>query len=238
MSPNKKLVLILALFSTAAAAKPGDEAATIKRLSQEFSDASATGDGKALAPYLDERVIFMNETGEIATRKDLVESSNPRPPGVTQTLEQGDFKVELHGDTAVTSFTDHSTMHVRDQVMKADYLSTEVWQKKGGRWLMISSQTMTKAKEPVAITLAPALLDEYAGTYSANGTTVKIERKDAALTSATNGGAPAELDVEARDIAFTPGQPRLRRVFVREGGKVTGFMSIREAGDIFFKRAG
>jgi hypothetical protein len=28
----------------------------------------------------------------------------------------------------------------------------------------------------------------------------------------------------------------MRRVFIRDGGKVTGFLSIRESGDVFFKR--
>jgi len=67
---------------------------------------------------------------------------------------------------------------------------------------------------------------------------VKIERKGTALASSTNGAEATELDMEARDVAFTPGQPRLRRVFIREGGKVIGFLSIRESGDILFKRAG
>jgi hypothetical protein len=96
---------------------------------------------------------------------------------------------------------------------------------------------MTKPKEPAAATLKPAELDDYAGTYSANGVTVKIERKDAALASSTNGAEATKLDMEARDVAFTPRQPRQRRVFIRDGGKVTGFLSIRESGDVFFKRS-
>jgi hypothetical protein len=88
----------------------------------------------------------------------------------------------------------------------------------------------------LATRLKSAELDDYVGTYSANGMTVRIERKDAALASATNGAAATTLEMEARDVAFTPGQPRQRRVFIREGGKVTGFLSIRESGDVFFKR--
>ena len=106
-----------------------------------------------------------------------------------------------------------------------------------GRWLLISSQTMTKPREPVAATLTSAELDDYVGTYIANGVTVTIERKDLALASSTNGAASTKLEMEARDVAFTPGQPRLRRVFIRDGGKVTGFLSIRESGDVFFKRS-
>lgn len=227
-------VLALAMSMAQAAS---DDAAVVERQSQEFSDASAAGDGKTLGRYLDDRVIFMNETGQIATKADIVQSTPP-PAGTVNKLEQSDFKIELHGDTAVTSFTDNLTSHVNGSVRTASFLSTEVWQKENGRWLMISSQTMTKPKEPQAVVLEAKALDDYVGTYSANGASVKIERKGTALASSTNGAEATELDMEARDVAFTPGQPRLRRVFIREGGKVTGFLSIRESGDILFKRAG
>lgn len=229
-------VLTLCLIASSFASAPGDnDRAVVERQSQEFSDASAAGDGKTLGRYLDDRVIFMNETGEIATKKDI-EASTPPPQGIVNTLKQSDFRIELHGDTAVTSFTDNLTSHVNGSVRTASFLSTEVWQKESGRWLMISSQTMTKPKEPEATTLAAADLDDYIGTYSAAGVTVKIALKDATLASSTNGGEATTLAMEARDVAFTPGQPRLRRVFIREAGKVTGFLSIRESGDIFFKR--
>jgi len=66
---------------------------------------------------------------------------------------------------------------------------------------------------------------------------VKIDRDEAALTSSTNGAAATKLEMEARDVAFTPGQPRMRRVFIRDGGKVTGFLSIHASGDVFFRRS-
>lgn len=107
-----------------------DVAALIKKQSQEFSDASASGDAATLGKYLDDRVIFMNEGGEMASKKDIVDSAKPSPKNVSNTLEQSDFKVEIHGDVAVTSFTDNSTQHVYGQTLKAKYMSTEVWMKK------------------------------------------------------------------------------------------------------------
>jgi ketosteroid isomerase-like protein len=224
---------LLAVAACAHAAE--DDRALVARQSQEFSDASAAGDGKTLARYVDDRVIFMNETGEIATKADLAQSTPP-PAGMVNKLVQTDVRIELHGDTAVTSFTDNLTQHANGAERTASFLSTEVWQKENGRWLMISSQTMTRPSEPVATALPAAQLDDYVGTYSANGVSVKIERKGAALASATNGAAATKLEMEARDVAFTPGQPRLRRVFIRDAGKIAGFLSIRESGDVFFKR--
>jgi ketosteroid isomerase-like protein len=231
-----RFAVVLSLFVIASSGRAAEsDRVTVERLSREFSDASAAGDGKTLGRLADERVIFMNETGEIATHKDLM-ASTPPPAGVENRLEQSDVRIELHGDTAVTSFTDNLTQHANGSVRTASFLSTEVWHKENGRWLMISSQTMTKPKEPTTIALEPAVLDDYVGTYAANGVSVKIERDGGSLASATNGADATKLEMEARDVAFTPGQPRLRRVFIREGGKVTGFLSIRESGDVFFKR--
>ncbi|HEX5124830.1 MAG TPA: nuclear transport factor 2 family protein, partial [Rhodanobacteraceae bacterium] len=237
VSKAGKSSFALSLLVVLLSAHAGEsDRATVERMSREFSDASATGDGKTLGNYVDDRVIFMNETGEIATKKDLA-ASTPPPAGVVNRLVQSDVRIEMHGDTAVTSFTDNLTQHVNGAVRTASFLSTEVWQKKDGRWVLISSQTMTKPKEPTATMLKPAELDDYVGTYAANGVTVKIERKDAALASSTNGAEATKLEMEARDVAFTPGQPRQRRIFIRDGGKVTGFLSIRESGDVFFKRS-
>lgn len=236
MSKARKLSVALSLLVVMSAEATESDRAIVEQQSRAFSDASAAGDGKVLAHYVDDRVIFMNETGEIATKKDLAESTPP-PAGVVNKLVQSDVRIEMQGDTAVTSFTDNLTQHANGAVRTASFLSTEVWQKKDGRWLLISSQTMTKPREPVAATLTSAELDDYVGTYIANGVTVTIERKDLALASSTNGAASTKLEMEARDVAFTPGQPRLRRVFIRDGGKVTGFLSIRESGDVFFKRS-
>lgn len=236
MSKSRCVAVLSLLVLAFSASAVENDRAVVERLSREFSDASAAGDGKTLARLADERVIFMNETGELATHKDLAESTPP-PAGVENRLVQSDVRIELHGDTAVTSFTDNLTQHANGAERTTSFLSTEVWQKKHGEWRLVSSQTMTKPKEPVAVALDAAQLDDYVGTYSANGITVKIERDGDTLNSATGGAAATKLDMEARDVAFTPGQPRLRRVFIRDGGKVTGFLSIRESGDLYFKRS-
>ena len=236
MSKSRVAVAISLLIVATSVRAAESDRTIVERQSREFSDASAAGDGRTLGRLADERVIFMNETGEIATHADLM-ASTPPPAGVENRLEQSDVRIELHGDTAVTSFTDHLTQHANGAVRTASFLSTEVWQKENGRWRLISSQTMTKPKEPEAVVLDSAALDDYVGTYAANGVSVKIEREGASLASATGGAAATKLEMEARDVAFTPGQPRLRRVFIREGGKVTGFLSIRESGDVFFKRS-
>jgi hypothetical protein len=52
-----------------------DVSALIKRQSQHFSDASASGDATVLARLLDKDVVFVNESGEIGSKQDIVGSA-------------------------------------------------------------------------------------------------------------------------------------------------------------------
>ncbi len=233
------LVLAAALtVATGAFATPADDEATIRRQSQEFSDASASGDAKTLEKLLADDVVFMDESGGLSTKQEIVSGATPPAEGIKNVLVQSDLAVSLHGDVAVTSFTDTSTMTVFGQNSKARYRSTEVWSKQSGAWKMISSQTLALPDDPAHIQLPAATLDQYAGTYDAGPKLViKIDHQGDGLVSATNGGKTNPLLVEAPDVLFTPGQPRLRRVFERDAsGKITGFNARREGHDLHFKR--
>src|SRR5262249_7689867 len=144
---------IVLLFATVAAAAKDDPAALIRRQSQAFSDASAGGDANALGRLLDERVLFMNEGGDMPSKKDIVGGAQPPPPGQSNALTQKHFKIELHGNVAVTSFTDVATVRFHGQTHQAEFLSTEVWLKEPGGWKLISSQTMAALKDPPAVPL-------------------------------------------------------------------------------------
>lgn len=236
--PYAMILFAVVVAGTARATE--DVATKIRRQSQEFSDASASGDTKTLARYLDDHVIFINEGGEFATKKDMTKPGAAGPKGVTNRLVQTDFNIEVHGKVAVTSFTDNATVHVGDQMMTPRFRSTEVWLDEGDAWRMISSQTVALSDDPPAKSLTPDELDEYVGTYEATPDfTVMIIRQGNQLLSATHGAAPTPLLAEVRDVLFTPGQARARRVFERDNrGKVTGFSSRREGHGIQFKKVG
>ena len=233
------LLLACALLSAPALADESVEA-LIKRQSQEFSDASASGDAKVLARYLDERVVFMNEDGSLATKKDIVEGAGPQPAGVHNRLTQTDFAVQVHGDVAVTSFTDQLDQDYHGQPFRENFRSTEIWLKARDGWKMISSQTLAVPEDPAAIALPPAALDEYAGTYQlAPELNYVISRNGAELSGGMAGTPARAMKAEVRDVFFTPGAPRLRKLFQRDAdGKITGFFSRREGHDLWFKRMG
>jgi hypothetical protein len=231
---------VFPLGSPSNASPVPSDATQLKRLSQAFSDASNTNNVAELASLLDDRVTFVNENGEIATKADLVSGAPaPKGSGQTQTLTQRNFKVQLYGKTAVTSFTDHLVQHAYGQLLTEDFLSTEVWLKEAGSWKMISSQTIALQVDPPAVTLPDGDIENYVGTYVAGpGLTVAIARSNGNLTASTNGGPRVKIEAEIRDVFFTPGRPRIRRIFQRNAaGTIVGFVSRHEGHDIRFVRA-
>jgi ketosteroid isomerase-like protein len=234
------VMIVLAAMAAIPACASEDVAAKIKRQSQAFSDASAAGDTKTLARYLDDRVVFITEGGDIASKQDLVTPGPAAQKGFSNKLVQTDFHVEVHGNVAVTSFTDNATMQFGGQTMTPRFRSTEVWLDEGDAWRMISSQTVALSDDPPARPLTPDELDEYVGTYKgAPDFTVTITRQGNQLLSATSGAKPTPLLAEVRDVLFTPGQPRTRRIFERDrNGKVSGFASRREGHGFEFKKVG
>jgi ketosteroid isomerase-like protein len=232
--------VILGAAAPSAAFAEDDTAGLIQRQSQEFSDASATGDAAAFRRLLDDRVTFINESGETATKKDLVDGAGPPPKGIVNHLVQTDFHVQLFGNVAVTSFTDVQTELAYGQTLHAKYRSTEVWLKEGSDWRMISSQTLALADDPPAAALSDKELDDYVGTYSGGpGFTFTIARHGHELTGTQGANPPVAIKAELRDVLFTPGQPRARRIFQRDAqGKVVGFVSRREGHDLVLKKVG
>ena len=106
-----KVVLLLLLTACLPAfAASEDVAALIKRQSQEFSDASASGNAGVLDRYLDDRVTFMVENGGVVSKRDPLASAGPSPKGILNHLVQVDFHGQVYGPVAVTRFTDQSTV--------------------------------------------------------------------------------------------------------------------------------
>ena len=94
-------------------------------------------------------------------------------------------------------------------------------------------------QDPPAAQLEAALLDQYVGTYKVGADLVyTISRQGDHLTGAVNGGPPVMLEAELPDVLFTPGRPRIRRIFKRDdSGRVTGYVSRREGRDVMFTKS-
>ena len=230
-------VCLMPLAGGAGAAE--DVSALLHARTQAFSDAGQRGDAAAMAALLDDRVVFFNENGEAATKADLLASAQPGGPGASGvTMTVRDWQCAVHGDVAVASFIDDQFKDLHGQVFHAQYRSVETWMKEADGWRIIGSQTMALLTDPPAVVLPAPVLDQYAGTYQATPTLKAVFTHDGAdLMLSTNGGTPVLQRAELRDVVFTPGLPRIRRIFQRDArGAVTGFVSRREGHDVVFRR--
>jgi hypothetical protein len=184
----------------------------------------------------------MLENGELVSKKDMLQDDGTPPPSSAvppNHLEQRDFQIKMFGDVAVTSFTDHSTVRFHGNTLLTDFRSTEVWHKTRGQWLMISSQTVAVQKDPPPITMSEAELDEYVGQYQlASDYVFTIQRNGIALTASVGSADPFPMKAEIKDVFFTPGQIRARRIFLRDPrGHITGFISRKDGHDVFLTKS-
>ena len=231
----------LLLFALPAQAANQDVSALLLQKTEAFSDAGPLGDGKTMAAMADDRLIFFNEIGDRATKADLA-SITPGPAnGVSTTMKVSDWNCEVHGDVAVTSFIDNQERtDAKGQVMHARFRSVETWLNQGGGWRMIGSETVALVDDPAPIAIAPASLDEYAGTYQApSGQRFAFARIGQDLTASVDGQEAVVQKAEARDIFFTPGGARAIKIFQRDtSGRISGFVYHRAGRDILFARLG
>ena len=243
-TPASLSVLAPALASLAALAWAGAPLAAdcasagLLEKTQAFSDAGQRGDGAAMGALLDDRVVFFNEGGDRADKASM-SSSTPQPgqgAGVKMTVT--DWACELHGEVAVASFIDDQVI-TGPAPMHARYRSVETWLREAGAWKMIASQTLALPDDPPSVTLPRALLDDYVGAFRGpTGQVFTFARRGDELTAAVDGGPGTVQKAEVRDVFFTPGRSRFRKVFQRDAaGRVTGFAYRREGHDILFTRA-
>lgn len=236
------MAAVLAVLTAGPAlAKPADPAlsAELERLTQAFSDAGLNDDRAAFERLADDDLIMTNEGGDIATKADLLQGANGQPrPG--QTLTVTDFAARVQGDVATVTFVDVLKQTVAGQALEYRFRSTETWLRKPPGWKMISSQTLSLLDDPKAVALPAAELQAYVGRYRlTEGLEVEVALKDGGLVATQTGAAPVAWKAEARDVFFTPGQPRGRKVFLRDAaGRITGYASRREGRDLILARIG
>jgi hypothetical protein len=231
--------LMLACASGVQAQTDDELSALLKRQTQEFSDAGQQGNKAVLDGYLDASVVFTEEDGSVVTKKDILDGAAPPPKGVQEKIVVTEWTMRRFGTIAVTTFVDDQTEDFHGQTLHFKYRSTEAWRLNHGHWRMIVSQTLALQQDPPAVQLESALLDQYIGTYRVGADIVyTISRQGDHLTGAVNGGSPVVLAAELRDVLFTPGHPRIRKIFQRdESGRVTGYVSRREGRDVMFTKS-
>lgn len=81
-------------------------------------------------------------------------------------------------------------------------------------------------------------MQEYVGRNELTPSKIyEIRSKDGVLAGQETGRGAEALHAEVRDMLFVPGQPRYRKVFLRDAsGRITAFAERREAWDLVWRR--
>jgi Domain of unknown function (DUF4440) len=231
--------LVLFAGLQAAAPPPGEDVpALLRRQTQELVDATSTGSAEVWERYLDPNVRYVDETGTVLRKKDMVEQTRPLPAGVSGTIRVTDYDVAVHDGVAVATYVDDESENFHGHELHCRYRTTETWKKTRDGWRLIAGQVLALREDPPAVVLSPTLIREYEGTYLlAPGIAYEIRGAGGKLEGRQTGRKPETLLAEAPDVLFVPGKPRYRYVFLRDaGGAIVGFAQRREAWDLVWKR--
>jgi hypothetical protein len=211
----------------------------LKRQTQEMVDAIATGGAAVWDKYLDEGVRYVDESGTVMTKKQMVEGTKPLPEGVTGTITVTAFDAVAHGDVAVATYVNDENEDFHGHKLHCQYRTTDTWLKTRTGWRLIAAQVLALRTDPPPAPLAASLRGEYCGRYALTAAIVyEIRCNGDTLEGQQTGRKAEELRAEAPDVLFVRGRPRYRYVFLRDaGGKITGFAQRREAWDLVWKRA-
>jgi hypothetical protein len=182
----------------------------------------------------------LDENGAVHTRAELLASLDPLPPGLVGSIRVDSFRAELDGDVAITVHEDQESLDYYGQHLASRFRSLDTWRRTPAGWRLIAQHAAAVLRDPPAVTLSHEELCAYAGSYALTETIVAtISCDDNELVVARAGRPDVRYRAELRDIFFAPGQPRSRRIFLRDAaGRITGFADRREGQDIIWRRRG
>jgi len=227
--------LLLALRPGAAGE---DVVALLHQQTQELVDAISSGSAEIWDRYLDPDVRYVDETGTVLTKKEMVDQTKPLPAGVSGTIRISDFVAVVHGDVAVATYVDNESENFHGHELRCRYRNTDTWKRTPAGWRLIAGQVLALREDPPAVPLSAALRREYVGTYVlAPGITYEIRAAGDRLEGQQSGRKPETLLAEGPDVLFVAGKPRYRYVILRNSdGRITGFAQRREAWDLVWTR--
>jgi ketosteroid isomerase-like protein len=234
---------IIGLVASALLAAPAlaDNHDVIRAQMQDLSDAIASGHVAIWDKYLDPNVIYAEEDDSYKGKAEMLKEIVPLPKGLSGTIKIEMLSYHEDGDVAVGLFRQNETEHYYGQTIYAKYLTNTTWRKRPDGWKMIAAQVLAERTDPPAITLSSGELRQYAGTYKLKDSedVYSIQLTRGQLVGTRGSRKPAAWSAEARDVFFVARDPRIRKIFQRNGsGQIVGFVERRESWDIVWKKIG
>jgi Domain of unknown function (DUF4440) len=219
---------------------PSATEAELRRITQELMDAIAPGKADVWRRYLHEKVIHLDENGVVRNKAELLKELTPLPAGLVGRIAVDRYQVELHGDTAVAAGEMQEYLDYHGQSLRTRFRFLDTWTRTREGWRLIAEHTSAVLKDPPAVRLTRDELCAYTGLYQLTLAITTIVRcTDDGLTSERTGRPATTYLAEVRDVFFIAGQPRTRRIFLRDAaGKVVAFVDRREGEDVRWQRTG
>ncbi|HEV8332323.1 MAG TPA: nuclear transport factor 2 family protein [Steroidobacteraceae bacterium] len=232
------VVALVGMCGVAQAAAPSAAETELRKIAQDMLDAIAPGNAAVWRRYLHERVILVDENGTVRSKAALLKEFSPLPPGLVGNLKVDTFRVETHGDVAVLAYEAQEHLDYHGQILQSRYRINDTWLKTGQGWQLLAEQVAAVLKDPPSVKLTQQQLCEYNGSYSMTADIVTtLECTQDGFAAQRTGRPATQYRAEVPDVFFVAGQPRTRRIFVRDAqGKVVAFVDRREGEDIRWMR--
>lgn len=210
----------------------------LKRATQELMSAVAAGDWAVWDKYLDDSLLYTSEDGRTLTKAQLKDEMKPLPPGFSGSIEVESADVRQYGNTAVVSHDELEREEVFGQKLVARYHGTDTWIRRGGKWRLVASQVLVHLQDPAPAVVDPKVFDAYVGRYDLSPSVAfTVTREGDKLFGERTGRGKQPLIPETETVFFTPGAPRSRKLFVRDGaGRVLRMIDRRDGRDLVWTR--
>ena len=239
------LCVLLTVISSARAAPkhldPPIEDATERELRQNTKallDAIAPGDVGVWNRLLEDDALQVDENDVVRNKTQVLADLKPLGPGLRGHLDIDDFRVTRRGEVAVVTHEDDEYLDYHGQIVRSRFRMTDTWIHTSKGWRELGSQVLAVLQDPPARALDTAVLCGYEGQYKMTSEIIASIRCERDGLVVEREGRPARhFKAELADVFFEPGEPRTRRIFLRDQlGRITGFVDRREARDIHWTK--
>lgn len=226
-------LLVLHIPAAIADASRGPEA-ELRKTIQALLD--AIGHAEVCDKYVHDRLVRVDEGGVVRDKAVLLKELMPLPKIGRIAIDT--FRLEAHGGVAVVAHEIQEHLDYHGQILRSRFRVSDTWLKVPDGWKLIAEKISAMLKDPPVVRLSHEHLCGYSGSYRlTDAITTTIRCTDTELIAERTGRPPVKYVAELPDFFFVPGQPRTRRIFLRnEKGAVVGFADRREGEDVWWKK--
>lgn len=147
---RKSVLLAVILFMLGiprfVSAQESAEAAQIRALETQITTSYKERQVEALASLLDEDFVITFEDGTTLSKTGYV-SFMASPSDHVAVAEMLDMKIRIHGTTGVVTGIYHERGNTKGAPYDYRDRFTDIWKKKGGKWLLIAAHYAVPLKE-------------------------------------------------------------------------------------------